>query len=93
MAFPGSQLLIEILVLQSPDKKDGRPVAILAPGGGSEGDYAHPGEEFGLVIKGTMELTVDGTAYQLGEGDCFYFHSARNHRFGTIAIRKLKSFG
>jgi uncharacterized cupin superfamily protein len=56
-------------------------LAIVAPGGGSEGDYAHPGEEFGLIIKGTLELTVDNTTYQLREGDCFYFHSNRNHRF------------
>jgi transcriptional regulator with XRE-family HTH domain len=81
VAFPGSKMLIEILVLQAPDKKMDARLAIVAPGGGSEGDYAHPGEEFGLIIKGTLELTVDNTTYQLREGDCFYFHSNRNHRF------------
>jgi transcriptional regulator with XRE-family HTH domain len=81
VAFPGSKLLIEILVLQSPDKKMDARLATVAPGGGSEGDYTHPGEEFGLILKGTMELTVDGTAFQLNEGDCFYFHSTSNHRF------------
>ena len=80
-AFPGSKLRIEILVRQAPDKKMDARLAAIAPWGGSEGDYAHPGEEFGLVLKGTMELTVDGTTYQLREGDCFYFHSTRNHRF------------
>lgn len=81
VAFPGSKLRIEILVLQDPDKKMDARLAVIGPRGGSEGDYAHPGEEFGLVLKGTMELTVDGTSYQLREGDCFYFHSSRNHRF------------
>lgn len=80
-AFPGSKLLIEILVLQAPNKKMDARLAIVAPGGGSEGDYRHPGEEFGLVLKGTLELTVDGASYQLQEGDTFYFHSTRNHRF------------
>ena len=80
-SFPGSKLLIEILVLQSPDKKMDARLATVSPGGGSEGDYVHPGEEFGLVLKGTMELTVDATSYQLNEGDCFYFNSTRNHRF------------
>lgn len=81
VAFPGSKLLIEILVLQAPDKKMDARLATIAPGGGSEGDYTHTGEEFGLVLKGVMELTVDGTSYHLREGDCFYFHSTRNHRF------------
>jgi transcriptional regulator with XRE-family HTH domain len=80
-AFPGSKLLIEILVLQSPDKKMDARLVTIAPQGGSEGDYSHPGEEFGLVLKGSLELTVDGTKYLLKEGDCFYFHSTRSHRF------------
>lgn len=80
-SFPGSKLLIEILVRQAPNKKMDARLAIIAPGGGSEGDYRHSGEEFGLVLQGTLELTVDGTTYVLQEGDCFYFHSTRNHRF------------
>jgi len=80
-AFPGSKLLIEILVRQSLDKKMDARLAKIAPKGGSEGDYSHPGEEFGLVLKGSLELTVDGKKYVLREGDCFYFHSTRSHRF------------
>ena len=80
-AFPGSKLLIEILVPQAPEKKMDARLAVVAPGGGSDGDYSHPGEEFGIVLRGTLELTVDGATYLLQEGDCFYFHSTRNHRF------------
>jgi transcriptional regulator with XRE-family HTH domain len=90
VAFPGSKLLIEILVLQSPDKKLDARLATIAPGGGSEGDYRHPGEEFGIVLLGTMELTVDGTTYQLQQGDCFYFHSMRNHRFRNTSEQEAQ---
>ncbi|MGB9617496.1 MAG: cupin domain-containing protein, partial [Desulfomonilaceae bacterium] len=55
-----------------------------------EGDYSHPGEEFGLVLKGSLELTVDGVKYLLREGDCFYFHSTRSHRFRNNADRETQ---
>ncbi|MBU1741255.1 MAG: helix-turn-helix domain-containing protein [Proteobacteria bacterium] len=32
----------------------------ISPGGGSEGDYSHEGEEFGIVLQGTLKLTVGG---------------------------------
>ena len=56
-------------------------LAIISPGGSSNGDYSHPGEEFGLVLKGTLELTIGGVTYQLKEEDTFYFSSTQNHRF------------
>ncbi|MDQ7781237.1 MAG: XRE family transcriptional regulator [Desulfomonilaceae bacterium] len=81
VAVRGSKLLIEILVRQSPGKQIDARLAIVAPGGGSEGDYTHPGEEFGFIVKGTLELTVDGATHILREGDTFYFESTRPHRF------------
>ncbi len=81
VAVRGSKLMIEILVRQGPDKQIDARLAVVAPGGGSEGDYAHPGEEFGFVVKGTLELTVDGVTHILREGDTFYFQSTRPHRF------------
>jgi transcriptional regulator with XRE-family HTH domain len=81
VAFPGSRLKIEILVPQNPKKAMDARLAILEPGGGSVGDYRHSGEEFGLVLEGTMELTIDGIHYQLTAGDSFYFPSTKDHRF------------
>jgi transcriptional regulator with XRE-family HTH domain len=80
-SVPGSKLLIEILVRQGAGKKMDARLATIYPGGGSKGDYSHIGEEFGFIVKGTLELTVDGTTHSLNEGDTFYFHSSRNHRF------------
>jgi transcriptional regulator with XRE-family HTH domain len=79
--FRASKTRIEILVPPIPDKKIDARLARIAPGGSSEGDYRHPGEEFGLVLEGKLELTVGGITYQLSEGDSFYFESNQNHRF------------
>ncbi len=50
------------------------------PGGGTEG-YAHSGHEFGLVVEGEIELTVDSTRYLLKTGDSFAFKSTLLHAF------------
>ncbi len=41
----------------------------------------HTGEEGGVVIRGQLELTVDGVHYALGPGDAYYFDSSRPHHF------------
>lgn len=84
--FTHSKTAIEILVPPLPvNKKMDARLATIHPGGGSKGDYYHPGEEFGLVLKGKLELTVDGIPYQLEEGDSFYFDSTRRHCFQNLA--------
>lgn len=83
--FTHSKTAVEILVPPLPESKkmDAR-LAIIHPGGGSEGDYYHPGEEFGLILKGKLELTINGISYQLEEGDSFYFNSTRRHGFQNL---------
>jgi transcriptional regulator with XRE-family HTH domain len=49
--------------------------------------YHHEGEEAGLVVKGHIELTVDGEVYRLGPGDAYYFDSRRPHRLRNIGSR------
>ena len=82
--FPKSKTEIEILIPPIPEKLMDARLAIIHPGGSSEGDYRHAGEEFGLILKGTLELSIDGMTYQLKEGDSFYFQSIRNHRFKNL---------
>ncbi len=53
----------------------------IEPGGGSHGVIQHEGEEFGYVLDGEIELTVDGRKYQLRPGDSFYFRSERPHTY------------
>ena len=53
----------------------------IEPGSGSEGVITHEGEEFGYVLDGQLELTVDKKKYQLRPGDSFYFRSERPHSY------------
>ena len=64
----------------------GRSVQILheryAPGADT-GKVAlhHGGQEGGVIIRGHLELTVDGERFVLGPGDAYYFDSSRPHHF------------
>ncbi len=50
---------------------------------GPEG-YRHEAEEAGVVLKGTLELTVDGHTHRLRAGDAYYFDSRLPHRFRNV---------
>jgi transcriptional regulator with XRE-family HTH domain len=52
---------------------------VIKPGGGSHGLYSHDGEEFGIVLKGEMELVLKDETYKVGENDSFYFSSQIPH--------------
>lgn len=53
------------------------------PPGASSGDepYTHVGEEAGLVVRGSLELWVDGKVFLLEAGDSFGFASSLPHRY------------
>jgi DNA-binding transcriptional MerR regulator/quercetin dioxygenase-like cupin family protein len=53
----------------------------IAPDAGSGESYSHEGEEFIYVMRGDLEITVDGEEYRLKSGDSFYFESATPHRW------------
>ena len=63
-----------------------RDIAILRevyePGADTGPDMlVHEGQEGGVVIKGRMELTVNGETRLLAPGDAYYFESKLPHRF------------
>ena len=51
--------------------------------GGTTGDdlQSHEGEEAGLVMSGTMSLTIEDRLFELGPGDSFSFPSHLPHRY------------
>ena len=54
----------------------------IAPEAGSGASYAHEGEEFLFVLKGELEISLDGLETKvLNEGDSFYFQSSTEHRW------------
>jgi len=53
----------------------------IAPKAGSGESYTHEGEEFLMVMRGQLQLALDGQEYHLKVGDSFYFESATPHRW------------
>ena len=51
----------------------------IAPGAGSGESYSHEGEEFLFVLRGALEIALDGQLHQLRAGDSFYFESNTPH--------------
>jgi transcriptional regulator with XRE-family HTH domain len=56
---------------------------VIKPGGGSHGMYKHEGEEFGYVMKGTMDLILNERVFKVKEGESFYFSSKIPHSWGN----------
>lgn len=52
---------------------------VVPPGGGSKESYTHAGEEFGIVLKGTLTLTVGRSTYEVATGESFYYSSRVAH--------------
>ena len=56
-----------------------------APGADTGPDMlTHPGEEGGVVVRGSVELTVGAATRLLGPGDAYYFSTAVPHRFRNV---------
>jgi len=53
----------------------------IAPDAGSGDPYTHEGEEFIYVLRGDLEIAIEGREYRLKPGDSFYFESATPHRW------------
>ena len=54
----------------------------VAPGAGSDGAYAHQGEEFIYMLEGSLEVWLDEIeCHVLQAGDSFWFESTLGHRW------------
>jgi DNA-binding transcriptional MerR regulator/quercetin dioxygenase-like cupin family protein len=52
------------------------------PGAGSQKPYQHAGEEFMFLLKGTLEVWLDGMErFRLQPGDMLYFESSQAHQW------------
>ena len=61
----------------------------IAPSAGSGESYAHEGEEFLFILRGSLELSIaDGAVLRLNEGDSFYFESSNEHRWKNPGKRE-----
>jgi transcriptional regulator with XRE-family HTH domain len=63
---------------------------IMAPGSDTgEEMLCHEGEEGGVVVQGSLELTVGDSVQLLGPGEGYYFESSRPHRFRNVGKDQL----
>lgn len=49
-----------------------------------ESSYSHYGQEFVLVLKGSLEMTLGDKNYKLKKGDSIYFNSSTPHSFKNL---------
>jgi unsaturated pyranuronate lyase len=51
------------------------------PDGGTVPAHSHSSEQFGYLIKGLLELTVNGDTYSIAEGDTYVIPANAVHEF------------
>ena len=67
-------------LIPNAQKKDIEPIMVtLQPGGRTETDLPHMGEEFGHVLAGAVTLMLGGKAYRVRKGDSFSFKPSSQH--------------
>jgi transcriptional regulator with XRE-family HTH domain len=70
---------IQSLVINPKNKRMHPFFTTIEPGGGSHGLYSHVGEEFGIVLKGELEIDLDGTIHVVKQNESFYYNSSQPH--------------
>ncbi|TDR90217.1 XRE family transcriptional regulator [Enterovirga rhinocerotis] len=84
IAFRDTSISKELVTPTHPNPKLDVYLITIEPGGSTGGaPYAHSGAEAGIVVKGVLELCVEGETHVLREGDGFSFDSNRPHQFGN----------
>lgn len=88
----GTEGLVKEVLVGSQSGKRMEPLLVtIDPLQGSGGLYNHAGEEFGIVLAGTLELTVEDNVFRVRKGDSFYFTSTRMHGFRNPSGRSKAS--
>jgi len=79
ISFKEGDARIQMLVRNIRNKRMQPFYTTLEPGGGSKGAYAHIGEECGIVLKGRLEINLNGKIYLVRKNESFYFSSQEPH--------------
>lgn len=70
---------IQLLVRDIQNKRMQPFYTTIEPGGGSEGPYSHIGEEFGIVLRGVLEIQLEHKKHRVKKNESFYFSSREPH--------------
>lgn len=74
---------IQMLVRDIKNRRMQPFYTTIEPGGGSEGSYSHIGEEFGIVLRGILEIRIQGRVHRVKKNESFYFSSREPHSWGN----------
>jgi transcriptional regulator with XRE-family HTH domain len=88
----GPGIALERLIATAKGNLIEANIHCVSPGGHTDGEITHIGEEIGYILTGTLDLMVEGETYHLSEGDCFFFKSELRHGYrnpGKIETRVL----
>lgn len=91
-----TQGLTKKILLQTSVSGDDQKEAVIIDAefarGGTTGRHTHPGDEYAVVVEGTLELLTDGSApRRVGAGDAYHnaggvIHEARNVGDGPALV-------
>lgn len=70
---------INLMVKSTHGKRMSPFYTVIQPAGGARGFYTHEGEEFGIVLKGELEINLNNTIYRVKENESFYYLSQIPH--------------
>ena len=85
---------INLYLLTSRDaNKQMEPLLFKLKEGATSGarSYKHFGQEFVLVLKGSIEITLNDMTYVLKKGDSIYFNSSVPHAFKNISKEEAEA--
>ena len=83
-------VLAEVLIPSAKGRLLEGFLVIIEPGGHTNGQLEHKGEEVGYVIDGQLELTINGECHLLKTGDLFYFPSDLTHSYRNPGKTQLR---
>lgn len=76
-----------------PQTKNLRPVIVTTEPGGNYGEMplGHKGDEFCIILEGTLEITLDDETHILHEGDSIYINAFVPHKYRNAGKEKCVS--
>jgi transcriptional regulator with XRE-family HTH domain len=74
---------MQLLVRNIRNKRMQPFYTTIEPGGGSEGSYSHVGEEFGIVLRGVLDIQIQGRTHRVKKNESFYFSSRDPHSWNN----------
>ena len=67
-------------IIPNAQKNMMEPIRLtIAPGGSTYPDNPHEGEEFGYVLRGSVEIHLGNHSFRAKKGESFYYSSDKRH--------------